>query len=252
MGRTLAMFTSGAAQTHRITTQSVVNAYNAAKQGNMKGFYANLRNAFLSHAVMGLAYAFAENGFMLDPEKKKRKNKMTWGILLGSAQGLFAVGRALSGLQAIMTDAPWADKSSLAPVFDTFNGLVSSLSKGLDAHKRMTEFEDSAKEKARIERNEYFSKAAKYLSQMIGIQVKQVFDIYEDANEVLKGESAYPVRQALGLWDPEYSSGVRLIDTFDEEEWDNARQEAAVAEKMVMAGASREKIQEKRKELREK
>lgn len=250
LGRSFAMFTSGAGQIHRVTTAAMLNAYNSVRQGNTRSFLDNMRAAFISHALMGAAFNLVGNGFLLDPEEKWLRNRMVWGVALGNAKGLFAVGRALAVAEAFAIKSPWAGKSSMVPVFDTFKQAVDNLNRGIAVQEEISSLDLSeAPEELLIKRNEFFAKASMSFGQLFNVQAKQGFALYEDVvTDVAGGEAIHPVRQLLGIYNPEYNTGVRLVDTFDPDEWEKSREEAKWLEGARRAGLSHEEIQEQRKE----
>jgi len=249
VGRSMAMFTSGAGQIHRVTTAATLNAYNSMRQGNMTGFYKNMRTAFISHALMGTAFSLVANGFLLDPEEKWYRNKMTWGIGLSNTKGIFGVGRVLSLLESVATNASWADKATLMPVFDTFKTFLTSLNAMLEAHEEIAEHDLSEPtEDIRKRRRDHAIRAGEALGQLLGVQAKQTFDLYDDAVDVGSGEAIHPVRQALGIYDPEYTTGVRLVESLDTEALEKARDEEEWLDAARAKGLSREEIQKQRKE----
>jgi hypothetical protein len=170
--------------------------------------------------LMGMAFELVSNGLLLDPEEKAPKNALLWAVVMGNAHGLARYGRMLAVLEARVLNQPWADRASLAPVWENMKALSTSLYKAN---------ENYAKGKTEQMKKNLVA-AGKYISQLAGVQAKQAFDIYDDVESVVTGESDRPVRQLMGIYDPDYSAGLELKETFDSDAWEEARQEKAALE----------------------
>lgn len=220
LNRSIAMFTSGAGQIHRVATQSLDLAFQAGKQGNTAAAAIHVKNFMLSHALMGVMYNLAQNGLMLDPEKKAGKNEILWAAALGNTRGLAYFGRMVDLVAAIVKKEPWADKQTMSPVVGMMKNIATELVNASTYHKA-----------GEIDkRNDEIVKLTKHLGQLTGIQAKQVFDIVEDVKAIADGETDKPVRQGMGLYDPDYDSGVELTEIFDPDAWEEARQEKKAVE----------------------
>ncbi|KKN85531.1 hypothetical protein LCGC14_0278540 [marine sediment metagenome] len=220
LNRSIAMFTSGAGQIHRVATQSLDLAYASARQGNAAAFGVHFKNFMLSHVLMGVMYNLAENGLMLDPENKGGTNKLVWAAALGNTRGLAYFGRLVDVIGAIVQKEPWADKQTMSPIVGMMKNIATELVKASEYHKA-----------GEIDkRNDELVKFGKHLAAFTGYPVKQVFDIVEDIKGIASGETDKPVRQGMGLYDPDYDSGVEIHDMFDPDAWEEARKEKAAVE----------------------
>jgi len=214
MNRAMVMFTSGAGQIHRIASQSFNMSVNSFKQGNYTEGFKHAKNFMVSHVLMGAAFNLISNGILVDPEKKALKNSLLWSMTLGNAAGLARYGRGIGALQSMVLNQPWADKASLTPIFENLKTIAKSAYMATAYHGAGN----------MDKRNDQLVKLAKGLGQLTGVQAKQAIDIYEDVVKgVIQGESDKPVRTALGIYDPDYNTGLEVIDTFDPDAWEEAR-----------------------------
>lgn len=240
--RALAMFTSGAAQIHRFSIASLKEGLNAAKQGRTDIAKKHFRNFALSWGLMGSTFTLIENGFRWDWEDQ------IMGLVMGNMNGVAVVGRMVDFIADSIMDKPWADKSTLTPIYDTFKGIVRSYRNIEQAYK--------VGDEERMKKNAF--RLVEYLSQFAGIQLKQAVGVVEDANMVLNaatggdGATDAPVRTMLGIYNPAYTPALEIWEIFSKEEIEEARREEAFIESLRKKGLSKAEIAEARKRFREK
>lgn len=240
LNRSIAMFTSGAGQIHRVATQSLDLAFQAAKQGNGAAFAIHAKNFMLSHVLMGVMYNLAQNGLMLDPEEKAGKNELVWAAALGNTHGLAYFGRMVDLVSSVVRKEPWADKATMSPIVGMMKNISTELIRASDYHKA-----------GEIDkRNDELVKLGQHLAQLTGVPARQIFDVVEDVKAVATGETDKPLRQVMGLYDPDYDSGVEIHEMFDADAWEEARQEEKAVEKgrrQGLTGAQVKKFREENK-----
>jgi hypothetical protein len=240
LNRSIAMFTSGAGQIHRVATQSLDLAFQAAKQGNYASAAIHSKNFLLSHALMGVMYNLAQNGLMIDPEKKAGVGELVWAAALGNTHGLAYFGRLVDVVGAIVRKEPWADKQTMSPVVGLMKNISTELVKAAEYH--------NAGEMDK--RNDELVKLGKHLAIFTGVPAKQIFDVVDDIRAVATGQTDKPMRQAMGLYDPDYDSGVEITDMFDADAWEEAREEKRDVEegkRQGLTGAQVKKFRQEKK-----
>lgn len=238
LNRSMAMFTSGAGQIHRVATQSLDLTYRAAKQGNMAAAGIHFKNFMLSHVLMGVMYNLAENGLMLDPEEKAGKNELVWAAALGNTRGLAYFGRVADVIGSIVRKEPWADKQTMSPIVGMIKNIANELVNASAYHK----------EGDIDKRNDELVKLGKHVGQICGVQAKQIFDIVDDIKAIAAGETDKPVRRGMGIYDPDYDSGVEIHEMFDADAWEKARQDKAAVEKGKRQGLTGGQVKKFRQE----
>jgi len=234
------MFTSGAGQIHRIATQSLDMAFQAAKQGNGTAFAIHTKNFLLSHCLMGVMYNLAQNGLMLDPEKKAGVGELVWAAALGNTHGLAYFGRLVDVVAAIVRKEPWADKQTMSPIVGMMKNISTELVKAGEYYK------SGETDKMKDE----LVKLGKHLAAFTGVPAKQIFDVVDDISAIARGETDKPIRQAMGLYDPEYDVGVEIHEMFDADAWEEARKEKAAVEagkRQGLTGAQVKKFRQEKK-----
>jgi len=198
--RTAMMFTSGAAQVHRVTSAAVRDLMHG------KNMLRSVRTIAISHVIMGQLFTLIGNNFVWDPKDQR------WGLVLGELEGVALLGKPLSYIRDKVLKKPWAEslEKELSPVLDNMDQVIkNSYELGQLWNKSNLKSGDIDIFMQRDDVKKRVDKLAKAIAASRGIPLKPGINLYVGIKDAIKGESEYPILQLLGL-DNEYTVPPRI------------------------------------------
>jgi hypothetical protein len=177
---------------HRLASGGLRRMYYGAKAGSPQTVMEGAKAAAIGHVILPVLFQAAANGFSFDSKEERRD--LMWAGILGNINSLFLIGEAAQWL----VDSAVRGKGfeyQMSPLGSIAKDSGKALAKAIDNLEDYAGGDDVSFE----EIQEIVDAILTPLTSIYGVAYKGPASIYSGIEDVIKGDTEYPLRRIMGF-----------------------------------------------------